>query len=185
MLDFTKVIQKLAWSVDFSSDCDKRTGSYYTRGLKSHMTTKFLSKEKAGANRAWVHFDAEGVPLGRLASKIATCLKGKNSPNYTPHVDCGSFVVVTNAAKVKLTGNKTETKSYIWHTGYAGGIKEISAGDLMRRHPDRLIRAAVQGMLNKGPLSYGLITKLKIFNGAEHTHAAQKPVTMSVTAKAN
>ncbi len=139
------------------------------------MTTKFLSKEQALAERKWVLVDADGQTLGRLATKIAGILRGKNKASFTPHVDCGDFVVVLNAAKVKLTGNKLEKKKYHHHTLYPGGLKTETAGQALERHPDRLIHSAVKGMLPKGPLGRALQTKLKVYEGAEHPHIAQNP----------
>lgn len=139
------------------------------------MKTVFKSKEKALAERGWVVVDATDAPLGRLASEIAHVLKGKNRPDYTPHVDNGDFVVVINAAKVKLTGNKLADKYYYRHSQYPGGLKAQSAGEVLSSHPDRIIKSAVKGMLPKGPLAYGLLGKLKVYGGSDHPHAAQQP----------
>lgn len=141
----------------------------------SIMKTIFKTKEKALAERGWVVVDATGVSLGRLASEIAHVLKGKNRADYTPHVDNGDFVVVVNASKVKLTGKKLTDKIYYSHSQYPGGLKAVPAGEVLARHPDRIIKGAVKGMLPKGPLAYAMINKLKVYGGNEHPHGAQQP----------
>jgi len=139
------------------------------------MTTLFPSREQALKDRKWVVVDAAGQPLGRLASQVAAILRGKNKVNYSPHVDTGDFVVVINAAKIVLTGNKLTKKIYYHHTEYIGNLKAIPAGELLARSPDKVIRRAVKGMIPSGPLGYSLITKLKVFDGPQHTHSAQQP----------
>lgn len=138
-------------------------------------TTPMLTREQALAQRAWYVVDAKDQVLGRLAVKIARVLRGKNRPEFTPHVDCGSFVVVVNAEKVRLTGRKLEQKRYYRHSGYPGGIRSQTAGQLLEKHPERLLRAAVEGMLPKNRLGRRLATKLKIYAGPEHPHGAQNP----------
>ena len=125
--------------------------------------------------RKWYVVDAAGVPLGRLASKVASILRGKNKPTYTPNVDTGDFVIIVNSDKVLLTGKKLENKFYRYHTGYIGGLKEVSYTRLMKEHSDVAVFEAVRGMLPKNSLGRQMIKKLKIFKGAEHNHAAQKP----------
>jgi large subunit ribosomal protein L13 len=125
--------------------------------------------------RRWHLVDAEGVVLGRLATEVATLLMGKHKPQYTPFLDSGDHVVVVNAEKVRLTGNKLEDKKYYRHTGYPGGIKEMSAGELLDRYPTRLIEKAVTGMLPKTRLGRRMAKKLKVYAGAEHPHEAQAP----------
>lgn len=142
------------------------------------MKTYSQTKEEAAATAKWFVVDAEGQVLGRLASKIASVLRGKNKATFTPHVSGGDFVVVTNAKKIVLTGNKLSGKIYKHHTGYVGGVKEISAEDLLQKNPERMIEQAVWGMLPKGPLGRDMLTKLKVYSGAEHPHAAQAPVAM-------
>ncbi len=142
------------------------------------MKTFSQSKEAAAANSKWFVVDAEGQVLGRLASKVASVLRGKNKATFTPHVSCGDFVVVLNAKKVRLTGNKLEGKIYRHHTGYIGGVKEIAAQDLLEKNPERMFEQAVWGMLPKGPLGRDMLTKLKVYPGTEHPHAAQAPVAM-------
>jgi large subunit ribosomal protein L13 len=142
-------------------------------------TTFLMTKEQGLAERRWFVLDADGVVLGRLATRAAELLRGKGKPSFTPHVDCGDFVVVVNAAKVKLTGNKEEAKIYHHHTGFPGGIRAERAADVRAKHPERLIERAVVGMLPKNRLSRALLGKLKIYAGAEHPHQAQKPQTLA------
>ncbi len=125
--------------------------------------------------RKWILVDAEGKVLGRLASYIAVRLRGKHLPTFTPHVDNGDFVVVINAEKVKLTGKKWDQKIYRRHSGYMGGLKEISARKMLQEHPERLLYYAVKGMLPKNRLSRKLLKKLKIYTGPKHPHEAQQP----------
>ena len=145
------------------------------------MKTYFKTKEKALAERRWVVVDAADVPLGRLASEVAHLIRGKSRVDYTPHVDNGDFVVVVNASRVKLTGNKVKDKIYYRHSQYPGGLKSVPAGELLAKHPDRVIKHAVKGMLPKGPLGYGMINKLKVYGGSEHPHVAQQPVKHELT----
>ncbi len=131
--------------------------------------------------KKWVLIDASGLVVGRLASIIATHLKGKHKAIYTPHVDCGDNIIVVNADKVVFTGNKTENKRYYWHTGYPGGIKERSPRQILEgRFPERVIVKAVERMLARGPLQRKLMRNLKVYKGAEHPHEAQKPETLDV-----
>ncbi len=127
------------------------------------------------AERNWLLVDVEDQVVGRAASRIAQLLRGKERPTFTPHVDAGEFVVVVNAAKVRFTGNKRSEKVYYRHTGYPGGLKETTADEQLAKHPDRVLRDAVWGMLPKNRLSRQLMKKLKIYTGAEHPHAAQAP----------
>jgi large subunit ribosomal protein L13 len=126
-----------------------------------------------GAAREWVVVDAADKPLGRLAAKVADVLRGKDKPTFTPHVDSGSFVVVVNAQKVKLTGRKEDQKIYQHYTGYRSGLKETPASVMRERHPERMIELAVRGMLPKNKLSRKILRHLKVYAGAEHPHAAQ------------
>jgi large subunit ribosomal protein L13 len=134
------------------------------------------------AERAWFLVDAEQRVLGRLAAQIASVLRGKHKPSFTPHSDQGDFVVVVNARKLRLTGRKLEQKMYRRHTGYMGGLKETSAARMLQIHPDRVLRSAVQGMLPKGPLGRRMLSKLKIYADAAHPHAAQKPQPLEISA---
>ncbi|WP_352419154.1 50S ribosomal protein L13 [Proteiniborus sp.] len=125
--------------------------------------------------RKWYIIDAEGKTLGRLSTEIASILRGKHKPIFTPHVDTGDYVIVINAEKVVLTGKKLEQKAYRYHTGYAGGLKEISYGKLMEKNPEKIISLAVKGMLPKNSLGRSMFKKLKVYKGSEHKHEAQKP----------
>ena len=130
--------------------------------------------------RAWFLIDAKGKVLGRLASQVAGILRGKHKPTFTPHVDCGDFVVVVNAAEVELTGRKRENKIYHRHTGYPGGVRSVTAGRLLETRPERVIESAVRGMMPKGPLGRRMLRKLKVYARAEHPHAAQKPERLEI-----
>ena len=130
--------------------------------------------------RKWYVVDAEGVPLGRLASKVASILRGKNKPSFTPNVDTGDFVIVINSDKVVLTGKKAQDKMHRYHTGYIGGLKEIPYGKLLEEKSDFMVYEAVRGMLPKNSLGRQTIKKLKVYKGAEHNHAAQKPETLKL-----
>jgi large subunit ribosomal protein L13 len=125
--------------------------------------------------REWLLVDATDVTLGRLASEIAQILKGKRKPQYTPHVDTGDFVIVVNAANIKVTGNKLDDKKYFRHSGHPGGLKSETLGDLLARDPRRVVEKAVKGMLPKNTLGRAMGMKLKVYAGAEHPHQAQKP----------
>jgi large subunit ribosomal protein L13 len=140
----------------------------------------FMAK-KEDVERKWYVVDAADATLGRLATRIATYLTGKNKPQYTPHVDAGSFVIVVNAEKIRLTGRKAQQKTYYHYSGYQGGLKAITADKLLETHPDRLIRFAVRGMLPKNRLGRAMLKKLKVYAGPDHKHAAQKPEPMSAT----
>ncbi len=126
-------------------------------------------------NRKWYVVDAEGLVLGRLASQVASILRGKNKPTYTPNVDTGDYVIVINADKVVLTGNKLDQKMYYRHTGYVGGLKAVNYRKLLAEKPEFVVRHAVAGMLPKGPLGRKMATKLKVYAGAEYEQTAQKP----------
>jgi large subunit ribosomal protein L13 len=133
-------------------------------------------------DKKWVLIDAEGVVLGRLASIIAMRLRGKHKPLFSPHVDCGDNIVVINAAKVKLTGNKRQGKIFYWHTGHPGGIKQRSQGQILDgKYPERVIEKAVERMLPEGPLGAKVFGNLRVYPGAEHPHAAQSPEPLDVS----
>jgi large subunit ribosomal protein L13 len=125
--------------------------------------------------REWLVVDATDMVLGRLSTEIAQILKGKRKPQYTPHVDTGDFVIVINAEKIRLTGNKAETKIYYSHSGYIGGLKEVSFKRMLEKHPERIIEKAVKGMLPKNTLGRAMNRKLKVYAGPNHPHVAQKP----------
>ena len=130
--------------------------------------------------RKWYVVDADGVPLGRLASKVAAILRGKNKPDFTPNVDTGDYVIVLNSDKAVLTGKKLEDKFYRYHTGYIGGLKEISYGKMMAERSDLAVYEAGKGMLPKNSLGRQMIKKLKVYKGAEHNHSAQKPEALKL-----
>lgn len=140
--------------------------------------TKFVKRDEV--ERKWVVVDATDQVLGRLASRIAYILMGKHKPYYTPNVDCGDYVVVINAEKVRLTGKKYTDKIHYWHTGYAGGLKQISYGELLETKPEKVIELAVKRMLPKNRLGRKMFKKLKVYRGTEHPHSAQKPVVINV-----
>ncbi|OYD06505.1 50S ribosomal protein L13 [Paludifilum halophilum] len=143
------------------------------------MRTTFMAKPDQ-VDRKWYVVDAAGQPLGRLATQVATLLRGKHKPQYTPHVDTGDFVVVINASKVDLTGKKESKKNYYRHTGWPGGLKTITAGELREKRPEWMIEWAVKGMLPKNILGRKQLKKLKVYAGSEHPHQAQQPETWEV-----
>ncbi|MEW6418328.1 MAG: 50S ribosomal protein L13 [Nitrospirota bacterium] len=142
------------------------------------MKTQFAKKDDV--ERRWYLVDAKDAVLGRLAVKIANCLRGKNKPIFTPNCDTGDFVIVVNAEKVKLTGKKLDNKTYYNHSGYPGGLKAETARKRMGTKPERILTDAVWGMLPKGRLGRAMIKKLKVYRGPEHPHKAQKPESLSV-----
>jgi large subunit ribosomal protein L13 len=144
------------------------------------MTTKTYVATNESRQRDWWVVDAEGKTLGRLATQIADALRGKRKPEYTPHVDTGDFVVVVNAAKIAVSGNKRTDKIYYRHSGYPGGIRSRTLGEMLERRPEEVIRKAVKGMLPRNRLARQQITKLKVYAGPEHPHEAQKPKPMEV-----
>ncbi|HMC00039.1 MAG TPA: 50S ribosomal protein L13 [Flavobacteriaceae bacterium] len=144
------------------------------------LSYKTLSANKATVNKKWVLVDAEGQTLGRLASKVAKLLRGKHKPNFTPHVDCGDNVIVINAEKINLTGNKWNDKTYIRYTGYPSGQRSLSATEMFAKDPARLVEKSVKGMLPKNKLGADLFRNLNVVVGAEHTHEAQKPKTINL-----
>ena len=148
-------------------------------GAVAHKATQ--PAKPAEVVRKWFVVDAEDVVLGRLSTRIATILRGKHKPTFTPHVDTGDFVIVVNAEKVKLTGNKRETKTYYRHSGWAGGLKETTADKVLEGpHADRVVTAAVRGMLPKNSLGRQMLSKLKVYAGPEHPHQAQKPEELTI-----
>jgi large subunit ribosomal protein L13 len=144
------------------------------------LSYKTVSANAKTVNKQWVVVDAQGEILGRLSSKIAMIIRGKNKPEYTPHVDCGDNVIVINADKIKLTGNKMSDKVYTSYTGYPGGQRFISPKELLAKHPTRVIEKAVRGMLPKTKLGAKLYTNLFVYVGSEHPHAAQSPTTITL-----
>ena len=143
------------------------------------MSYKTISANAATVNKQWYVIDAEGQVLGRLASQVAKILRGKNKPDFTPHVDCGDYVIVINAEKVAVTGKKLNQKIYYNHSDYVGGMKETTLKEMLAKHPERVIEHAVKGMLPKGPLGREMYKKLFVYAGPEHKHAAQKPEVLT------
>ncbi|HEX2569451.1 MAG TPA: 50S ribosomal protein L13 [Polyangia bacterium] len=143
--------------------------------------TKSLTKEEAQSDRKWHVVDVAGMTLGRAATQIAHLLRGKHKPTFTPNQDCGDFVIVINASKVTLTGNKMAGKMYYRHTGFPGGIVGVPAEELLRKKPQEVIERAVWGMLPKGPLGRRIHKKLKVYANAEHPHAAQQPAAYKLS----
>ena len=139
----------------------------------------FMQKKET-VERKWYVIDAEGIALGRLATKVATVLEGKHKATYTPHIDCGDYVIVVNAEKVKLTGKKLTDKKYYNHSGYVGGLRERNAKTMIENYPEEMIERAVKGMLPKGRLGRQMYSKLFVYAGAEHKQQAQKPVELKV-----
>ncbi len=144
------------------------------------LSYKTVSANQGTVNKEWLHIDAEGQTLGRLSSVVAKLLRGKHKPNFTPHVDCGDNVIITNAEKINLTGKKWTDKSYIRHTGYPGGQRSLTAQELYEKNPERLIEKAVKGMLPKNKLGAALFRNLKVYAGAEHNQDAQQPKTVNL-----
>lgn len=139
-----------------------------------------FTTKQAEIERGWYVVDAQGQTLGRLASKIAPILKGKHKPIYTPHMDCGDFVVVVNADKVRVTGRKLDQKFYHRHSGYPGGLTSISLRDQLAKNPERVLQAAVRGMLPKNRLGRRMMKKLKVYAGGDHPHQAQQPKPLEI-----
>ena len=140
---------------------------------------KTFMASPATIDRKWYVVDAEGKTLGRLASEVAKILRGKNKPEYTPHIDTGDYVVIVNAEKVKVTGKKMDQKIYYHHSDYVGGMKETTLKEMMAKKPEKVVELAVKGMLPKGPLGREMYTKLFVYAGPEHKHAAQKPEVLT------
>ena len=141
---------------------------------------KTYSARSQDIRRQWHLVDAEGKTLGRLATEVARRLRGKHKPEYTPHVDTGDYVVIVNAEKIGVTGSKMSDKMYHHHTGYIGNLKSISLEKLLQRKPEKVLQQAVKGMMPKGPLGRAMMSKLKIYAGAEHPHAAQQPQALEL-----
>ncbi len=143
--------------------------------------TKTYSAKPSEINKKWIIVDAQDVVLGRLASIVALRLRGKHKPSFTPHMDCGDNVIVINAEKIHLTGNKRKNDIFYWHTGYPGGIKQRSKGQILNgKHPQRVVEKAVERMLPKGPLGRQVYSNLRVYAGSEHPHTAQSPEILDV-----
>ena len=144
------------------------------------LSYKTVSANAASVEKNWVVVDAEGQTLGRLASKVAVLIRGKRKPNYTPHVDCGDNVIIVNAEKVVLSGNKMTDKTYVWHTGYPGGQRTTNPEQIMAKFPERIVEKAVKGMLPKNRLGAELFRNLHVYAGPEHKNEAQKPTVINI-----
>lgn len=142
---------------------------------------KTISAKPETAQHDWFVIDADGVTLGRLATEVARRLRGKHKTEYTPHVDTGDFIVIVNAEKVKVTGNKAQDKMYYRHTGHTGGLKEDNFTQMIERTPEKVIELAVKGMLPRNPLGRAMYRKLKVYAGQEHPHTAQQPETLTLS----
>lgn len=151
------------------------------KSLTPRSNKTYLAKAGDQSQRAWVHVDATDQTLGRLATKLAMVLMGKHKPTYTPHIDMGDYVVVTNVDKIRVTGRKALTKTYPYYTGYRSGLKENTYAELMERDPARVLRLAVRRMLPKSKLGIAQLSKLKAYAGGEHPHAAQQPQNLDLT----
>lgn len=147
------------------------------------MRTKTFVTKPTDIQRQWWVVDAEGQTLGRLASQIAPILRGKHKPTFSPHLDAGDFVIVLNCDKIVVTGDRLEDKKYYRHSGYFGGLSEITLRDQLKKHPERALRFAIQGMLPKGPLGRQTLSKLKLYTGNEHPHKAQNPEPFNIEEK--
>ena len=141
---------------------------------------KTFAAKPQEVSHGWYLVNAEGKVLGRLAAQLAARLRGKHKPEYTPHVDTGDYIVVVNAAKIRVTGNKASDKMYRRHTGFPGGLRETNFAKLQARHPERVLEKAVKGMLPKGPLGYAMLKKLKVYPAGTHPHSAQQPKALEV-----
>ena len=141
---------------------------------------KTFTAKPESVTRDWFVVDAAGKTLGRLSTEIASRLRGKHKPEYTPHVDTGDYIIVVNADKVAVTGNKAKNKKYYSHSGFPGGIKEINFEKLLDKKPEMVLETAIKGMLPKGPLGRAMFRKLKVYAGAEHQHAAQQPQVLDI-----
>ena len=143
---------------------------------------KTFSAKPAEVRRDWYVVDATGKTLGRLSTEIARRLRGKHKPEYTPHVDTGDYIVVVNAEKLRVTGNKLKDKMYYHHTGYIGNLKSVSLEKMLDETPERVLQFSVKGMLPRGPLGRQMLSKLRVFAGPSHSHAAQQPISLDVSA---
>jgi len=141
---------------------------------------KTFMQTKETVDRKWFVIDAEGIPLGRVATQAASILRGKHKATFTPHIDCGDFIIIVNAEKVKLTGNKLEGKKYYNHSGYPGGLRTRSAKTMIESYPVEMMERAIKGMLPKGRLGRQMYTKLFVYKGPDHNHQAQKPTEMKI-----
>lgn len=147
------------------------------------LSYKTKSANTATSGKKWLLVDAEGQTVGRLASEVASIIRGKRKPNYTPHADCGDNVIIVNASKAVFTGNKLSDKQYVRYTGYPGGQRSLSAQEVLEKRPERVLEKAIKGMLPKNTLGRQLFRNLKVYAGAEHNHEAQKPEAITLNTK--
>jgi len=174
-----------AWRADGTRAAESQppgTDCLQEFSLRKLKIMNTFSAKPAEVRRDWFVVDATGKTLGRLSTEIARRLRGKHKPEYTPHVDTGDYIVVVNAEKIRVTGNKLQDKIYYHHTGYIGNLKSISLEKLLDKAPERVIEKSVKGMLPRGPLGRQMFSKLKVFAGPEHSHAAQQPIPLEVNA---
>ena len=144
---------------------------------------KTYSAKSSDVEKKWFLIDADGLVLGRLASQVAKILRGKHKPSFTPHIDCGDNVIIVNAEKVKLTGNKLAQKTYYWHTGYPGGVKQRTAGALLEgAHPERVVEKAIERMVSRGRLGRQQMKNLRVYAGPDHKHEGQQPEPLDIAA---
>ena len=149
--------------------------------MRASVASKTYVAKATDRDRQWILVDANGLTLGRLATQIADLIRGKRKPEYTPHVDTGDFVVVINAEKISVSGNKMKEKMYRRHTGYPGGLRERTLEEMLERRPEEVIRQAVRGMMPRNRLARQQLTKLKVYAGTDHPHVAQKPTKLEIT----
>ena len=152
----------------------------YDGKMKGILKMSTFLQKKENVERKWYVIDASGISLGRVASKAAVLLRGKHKPTYTPHIDCGDYVIIVNAEKVVLTGNKLENKKYYSHSQYPGGLRTRTAKEMVERYPEEMMEKAVKGMLPKGRLGRAMYKKLFVYKGENHLHIAQKPESMEI-----
>jgi large subunit ribosomal protein L13 len=155
-------------------------GSYKKRLVKKGKYMKTFMQTKENVDRKWFVIDAEGLPLGRVASKVAHMLRGKHKATFTPHIDCGDYIIIVNADKIILTGNKLQKKIYYDHSGYPGGLRERTAETMIEKYPVEMVERAVWGMLPKGRLGRAMYKKLFVYAGPDHKHEAQKPTAITL-----
>jgi large subunit ribosomal protein L13 len=153
---------------------------FFSQLSEEGLYVKTFMAKASNVERQWYVIDASGMVVGRLASQVASMLRGKHKPTYTPHVDTGDYIIVVNTDKMVFTGKKLDSKIYYRHSGYVGGLKETTARRMMEKKSETVLKEAVRGMLPKGPLGYAMLTKLHLYAGAEHEHQAQKPVAFEV-----
>lgn len=178
------MVVRVSWVLNWKAECEFRNignaDQAFVNIYDERLRMKTFSAKPAEVKRDWYVVDAEGKTLGRLASEIARRLRGKHKPEYTPHVDTGDYIVVINAEKVHVTGNKQSDKVYYRHTGYIGNMKQRTFAEMIQKHPEQVIELAVKGMLPKNPLGRAMYRKLKVYVGTDHQHEAQQPQPLEI-----